>query len=66
MARFPGPNGIYRVFFDIRNSQELWRELATLVMGAEGDLILASTFKGLEPLQEPFFEGDAAVSLLHS
>jgi hypothetical protein len=47
---------------DIFNSQAIWFELANLVMRAEGDLILAQTFKGLEPAQEPPWEDDLAVN----
>jgi len=62
---FPNQPASIELFFDIRNSQELWRELATLIMRAEGDLILASAFKGLEPQQEPPFIDDAAVHNLY-
>src|ERR1700733_15069724 len=52
-------------FFDVWNSQELWRELATLVMSAEADLVLAQAFKTLEPHEEPLFENDAAINDLY-
>jgi hypothetical protein len=62
---FPGrPAGI-ALFFDIRNSQAIWFELSTLVMGAEADLILAEAYKALEPSQEPPFEDDLAISDLY-
>jgi hypothetical protein len=62
---FPGkPSGIER-YFDIQNSQALWLELANLLMGAEGDLILAAAFKALEPAQEPSFDDDAAINDLY-
>jgi hypothetical protein len=62
---FPGrPAGIEQ-YFDIRNSQALWFELAHLVMGAESDLILAQAYKALEPPQEPSFDDDLAVNDLY-
>ena len=62
---FPNqPEGIEK-YFDIQNSQALWLELANLIMGAEGDLILAAAFKALEPAQEPSFDDDAAISDLY-
>ena len=51
--------------FDIRNSQAVWFELANLVMGAEGDLILAQAFKALEPPNEPQFGDDTAINDLY-
>ncbi len=42
--------------FDIENSQALWRELPNLVMGTEADLILAATYKALQPPEVPPFE----------
>jgi hypothetical protein len=62
---FPGrPSGL-EDYFDIRNSQALWFELATLVAGAEGDLTLAQAYKALEPPGEPPFDDDLAVSDLY-
>ena len=51
-------------YFDIQNSQALWLELANLIMGAEGDLILAVAFKALEPAQEPSFDDNAATRIM--
>ena len=39
---FPGRPAGFEKYFDIQNSQALWFELANLIMGAEGDLILAA------------------------
>jgi hypothetical protein len=39
--------------------------LAKLVMGAEGDLILAQSYKALEPSQEPDFNDNAALNQLY-
>jgi hypothetical protein len=59
---FPNrPAGIEQ-YFNIRNSQNLWTELASLVTGAEGDLISAHAFKVLEPPEEPSFSDDIAVN----
>src|SRR5208283_5026451 len=52
-------------YFNIRNSQALWYELASLVMGAEGDLILAQAFKALELPKEPSFSDDIALNDLY-
>ena len=49
------PAGIEQ-YFDIRNSQAIWLELAKLIMGAEADLTLSRSYKALEPPQEPPFE----------
>jgi hypothetical protein len=62
---FPGRSAGLEQYFDIRNSQALWLELATLVMGAEGDLVLAQAYKALEPPQEPPFDDDLAVNDLY-
>jgi hypothetical protein len=62
---FPGRSANISQFFDIHNSQALWFELATLVMGAEADLILAEAYKALEPPQEPPFEDDLGVNDLY-
>lgn len=58
------PAGIEK-YFDIQNSQALWLELANLIMGAEGDLILAVAFKALEPAQEPSFDDESALNDLY-
>jgi hypothetical protein len=55
----------FEKYFDIQNSQALWLELANLIMGAEGDLILAAAFKALEPAQEPSFDDDPAINDLY-
>jgi hypothetical protein len=62
---FPGKPAGFEQYFDIQNSQALWLELANLIMGAEGDLILAAAFKALEPAQEPSFDDDAAINDLY-
>jgi hypothetical protein len=62
---FPNRPAGLEQYFDIRNSQALWFELASLVMGAEGDLILAQAYKVLEPLQEPSFSDDTAINNLY-
>jgi hypothetical protein len=56
--------GMHRIF-DVQNSQALWLELSNLVMGAEADLALAQSFKGLEPAQEPAQEDEAALNDLY-
>jgi hypothetical protein len=62
---FPSrPAGIEQ-YFDIRNSQGIWFELTKLIMGAEADLILAKTYKALEPIVEPPFEDDRAINDLY-
>jgi len=62
---FPGrPAGIEQ-FFDIRNSQAIWFELTSLIMGAEHDLALAQNYKALEPSKEPAFEDDVAINDLY-
>jgi hypothetical protein len=43
--------------FDVQNARAIWQELAHLVMSAELDIILARTFKEMEPIP-PSFEGD--------
>jgi hypothetical protein len=63
--KFPNrPAGLER-YFDIQNSQAVWLELANLIMGAEANLILAQTFKALEPAQEPTFDNAIAISDLY-
>ena len=62
---FPGKPVGFDKYFDIQNSQAMWLELANLIMGAEGDLILAVAFKALEPAQEPSFDDNAAINDLY-
>lgn len=62
---FPNRPAGFQDYFDIENSQALWMELANLVMGAEGDLILAQSYKALEPSQEPDFNDNAALNRLY-
>jgi len=50
---FPNRPTRMQHYFDVRNSQAVWIELANLVMGLEANLILARAYKGLEPAQEP-------------
>jgi hypothetical protein len=64
--KFPNQPAGFEQFFDIHNSQAVWRELATLVMQAEGNLILAQAFKALEPPQEPSFDDTAALNDLYN
>ncbi|MHB8656279.1 MAG: hypothetical protein ACYDA9_20675 [Terriglobia bacterium] len=63
--QFPSQPASIDQYFDIWNSQAVWRELATLVMGAEGDLILAQAFKALEPAREPQFADETAINDLY-
>lgn len=63
--KFPGTPVNFDKYFDIQNSQAMWLELANLIMGAEGDLILAVAFKALEPAQEPSFDDNAAINDLY-
>ena len=62
---FPNVPTGFGEFWDIHNSQELWREIANLMMGSELDLILAAAFKSLEPATEPPSEDDAAINDLY-
>jgi hypothetical protein len=62
---FPNTATNITQYFDVENAQAVWRELATLIMGAEGDLILSQAFKALEPPQEPPFEDDIAINDLY-
>lgn len=52
-------------YFDIQNSRAIWLELANLVMGAEGDLALAKSYKALEPSREQSFDDDLAINDLY-
>lgn len=52
-------------YFDVRNTQALWVELANLVMGVEGDLMLSRAFKALEPQSERPFEDGVALDNLY-
>ncbi len=47
---FPGRPAYITEYFDIQNSQALWFELASLVMGAEGDLTLARALVKVQDL----------------
>jgi hypothetical protein len=62
---FPNQPADFDKYFDIQNSQALWLELANLIMGAEGDLVLAAAFEALEPAEEPSFDDDAAINDLY-
>ena len=62
---FPNRPADFQDYFDIENSQAMWTELANLVMGAEADLILAGSYKALEPAQEPDFNDSAALNRLY-
>jgi hypothetical protein len=62
---FPGrPAGIEQ-YFDIRNSQSVWFELTSIILGAEADLALAQAYKALEPSKEPPFEEDQGINDLY-
>lgn len=63
---FPNQPVGFEQYFNIRNSQSLWFELARLVMRAEVDLISAQAFKSLEPAQEPPFGDDIAIESLRN
>ena len=63
--QFPRQPATLDQYFDIRNSQGVWHELATLVMGAEADLISAQAFKALEPPTEPQFGDERAINDLY-
>ncbi len=62
---FPNRPAGFEQYFDIQTSQALWFELANLVMGAEGDLILAAALKALEPADEPSFDDSVAINDLY-
>jgi len=62
---FPNRSAGFQDYFDIENSQAPWTELANLIMGAEGDLILAESYKALESRQEPDFNDSAAINRLY-
>jgi hypothetical protein len=55
-------NGI-QPFFDVQNAREVWQELAHLVMSAELDILLADTFKEMEPSLPPL--DDAGINHLY-
>jgi len=63
--KFPGRPVSFEQYFDVLNSQAVWRELATLIMGAEADLSRAKAYKDLEPCEEPPFEDDVAINDLY-
>jgi hypothetical protein len=63
--RSPGRPSRIEQYFNIRNSQAIWFELANLIMGAEGDLILSHAYKAIEPSQEPSFDDDEAMNNFH-
>ena len=63
--KFSGKPASITRFFDIRNAQTMWLELSNLIIGAEADLVLAQTFKALEPAQEPQFEDSVAINDLY-
>jgi hypothetical protein len=50
---FPNRPTRMQQYFDVRNSQAVWIELANLIMGLEANLIMARAYKALEPAQEP-------------
>jgi hypothetical protein len=59
------PAGMHE-YFDVRNSQAVWLELSNLVMGVEGDLVLAQAFKALEPPVEPPFDDETGINDLYN
>lgn len=62
---FPNQRAGLEHFFDIQNSKEVWRELASLIMGAEANLYRAQMYKFLEPHQEPSFDDNIAIHDLY-
>lgn len=44
---------------NVRNTQELWRELCNLVLSVEHDLRDALSYKELEPHEQPSFDDEA-------
>lgn len=59
---FPNKPTRMQQYFDVRNSQAVWIELANLVMGLEANLILARAYKALEPAQEPSIDDANALN----
>lgn len=53
------------IFDNIRNTQELWRELCNLVLSVEHDLHDAESFKALEPSTAPGSDDDEGLERLH-
>jgi hypothetical protein len=62
---FPAGSHDFSEFHNIYNSQELWRELTNLVLGAEHDLSDAQGFKLLEPTPTPDLDQDDEIEKLH-
>ena len=62
---FPNKPTRMQQYFDVRNSQAVWIELANLVMGLEASLILARAYKALEPAQEPSIDDANALNDLY-
>jgi hypothetical protein len=62
---FPNRPTRMQQYFDVRNSQAVWIELANLVMGLEASLILARAYKALEPAQEPSIDDEAGLNDLY-
>jgi|SRR5579883_590948 len=63
--KFPNRPTRMGQYFDVRNSQAMWIELANLVMGLEADLVLARAYKALEPAQEPSIDDENALNDLY-
>jgi hypothetical protein len=62
---FPNRPTRMQQYFDVRNSQAVWIELANLVMGLEADLILSRAYKVLEPAREPSIDEEAGLNDLY-
>ncbi len=62
---FPNKPTRMQQYFDVRNSQAVWIELANLIMGLEADLILARAYKALEPAQEPSIDDEDGLNDLY-
>jgi hypothetical protein len=62
---FPNRPARMEQYFDIRNSQAVWIELANPVMGIEANLVSARAYKALEPAQEPSIDDAIALNDLY-
>jgi hypothetical protein len=64
-VQFPKSKIDFSEYFDVHNAQSLWLELSNLVRGIEHSLEMAKAFKELEPVEQPPFEDDVAISNLY-
>lgn len=62
---FPNKPASFDDYFDIQNSQGLWFELSSLVMGVESDLMLSQAYKALEPAALPSWDDSDAINDLY-